>query len=160
MLPRYPGWFSATFSGARFFSVGTPPVGNGDLVGFWPVLGTSRNSGTGPKTENRNFPALGVPKSRKKSYHAIRDGCPQLFYTLPFGQTDPQGREFEKYGDFRPFWPRAAFGTWRNPGRGRKTEKTQFPGARGPKIEGKKLPRYPGWLSATFYRFARPDPHM
>ena len=32
--------------------------------------------------------------------------------------------------------------------------KTQFPGARGPKTEGKKmLPRYPGWFSATYLHF-------
>ena len=30
MLPLYPGWFSTTFSGTTFFSVGPPPVGNGE----------------------------------------------------------------------------------------------------------------------------------
>ena len=35
------------------------------------------------------------------------------------------------------------------PGAGRKW-KTQLPGPRGPKTEKKTLPRYPGWLSATF----------
>ena len=58
-LPRYPGWFSATFAGPTVFSVGPPPVGNGDLVVFWPVLGTWRNSRPGPKTEKHNFAVLG-----------------------------------------------------------------------------------------------------
>ena len=44
-------------------------------------------------------------------------------------------------------WPRALEKFWARV----KNGKTPFPGARGPKIEEKKLPRYPGWLSATFY---------
>ena len=39
MLPRYLGWFFATFWGNTFFLVGPPPAGNSDLVGFWPILG-------------------------------------------------------------------------------------------------------------------------
>ena len=65
---------------------------------------------------------------------------------------DPQGQEIAQYGDFRPFWPRAAFGTYRNPGRGLKTEKRNFPALGVPKPK-KKLPRYPGWLPATFLCF-------
>ena len=40
----------------------------GDLLGFWLVLGHKHVeiSGTGPKTEKRNFLSLGVPKTRKK----------------------------------------------------------------------------------------------
>ena len=38
------------------------------------------------------------------------------------------------------------------PGPGQ-NRKTQFPGARGPEAGEKKLPRYPGWLSATFLHF-------
>ena len=36
LRPRYPGCFSATFSGTTFFSVGPPPAGIGDLRVFWP----------------------------------------------------------------------------------------------------------------------------
>ena len=62
MLPCYPGWFSATFSGTIFLSVGAPPVGNGGLVVFWLVLalGTKRISGRGRKTRKHNFPVLGA----------------------------------------------------------------------------------------------------
>ena len=84
-----------------------------------------------------------------------------MFYILCFALPDPQGREIAKYGDFRPFWPRTAFGTQRNHGRGLKTEKTRFPGARGPKIEKKMSPRCPGWFPATFSGITsfRSDPH-
>ena len=60
MLPRYPGWFPAPFSGTTFFSVGPPPVGNGDSVVFWPVLalGTWKNSRR--KTRKCHFPVLGA----------------------------------------------------------------------------------------------------
>ena len=37
MLPRYLGLVSATFPGLNFVSVGPPPAGNSDLVGFWPI---------------------------------------------------------------------------------------------------------------------------
>ena len=65
MLPRFLGWFSATFSGTIFLRSDPHVVGNGDLLVLW-APGTQRNSGTGPKTEKRNFLALGVPKSKKK----------------------------------------------------------------------------------------------
>ena len=95
---------------------------------FWPrtAFGTYRNPGRGLKMEKHNYPALGVPKS-KKIYHAIRYGCPQLCYSLRFARPDPHGREIAKYEYFRPFWPRAALGTWRNPGMGPKTEKCKIP---------------------------------
>ena len=80
------------------------------------------------------------------------DGCPQLSDSLRFGRPDPQGQEIAKYGYFRPFWPRTAFGTWRNHGRGLKTEKRNFPALGVPKLK-QRLPRYLGWLSATFLRF-------
>ena len=37
---------------------------NEDFGPFWPrtAVGTRRNPGTGPNTENRNFPVLGGPK--------------------------------------------------------------------------------------------------
>ena len=72
-----------------------------------------------------------------------------MFYILCFALPDPQGREIAKYGDFRPFWPRTAFGTQRNHGRGLKTEKTRFPGARGPKIE-KNVTTLSGMVSRNF----------
>ena len=79
----------------------------------------------------------------------LQDGCPHFFYVLCFGRPDPHGREIAKYGYFRPFL--AQDGRWRLEKSQAENGKTQFPGARGPEIEEKKLPPYPGWLSANFY---------
>ena len=91
--------------------------------GLWHLEKSRARAENGKK---RNFPALGVPKSKKTSYHAIRDGCPQPVYILRFGRPDPHGQEIAKYGYFRPFWPRTALGTYGNPGAGPKTEKCNF----------------------------------
>ena len=92
MLPHYPGCFSATFSGISFFPVGPPPVGNGDLVVFWPILGCGHLEKFGDWAINRKtqFPGARGPETGKKSYHAIRDGCPQLSYVLRFGRPGPK----------------------------------------------------------------------
>ena len=113
-----------------FWPTGPPGSANREIRPFWPrtAFGTYRKTGRGLKAEKHNFLALGVPKSRKKRYHTIRNGCPQKnFYGLRLAQPDPYGREIAKYGYFRPFWPRTALGTWRNPGAGPKTEKCNFP---------------------------------
>ena len=97
----------------NFFFGRTPLVGNSDVVVFWPVLGLGHLDKFRAQAENRKtqFPGTRGPEIEKKSYHAVRDGCPQLFYVLRFGRPDPQGRKIAKYGYFRPFWPRTAFGT-------------------------------------------------
>ena len=94
MLPRYPGWFSATFSATAFFS-----VGNGNLMAVWPVLalGTQRNSGPGRETQKCNFPVLEAllrgKSSRPKSFsQKLRN----FFHTFRFGRPDPQGRKIAK----------------------------------------------------------------
>ena len=69
-----------------------------------------------------------------------------------FWPTRPP-REIAKYAYFRPFWPRTARGTYRNPGRGLKTEKRIFPALGVPKSKKKKLPHFPGWLSTNFFTF-------
>ena len=69
------------FLGNNFFSVGPPPVGNGDLVVVWPVLG---------------------------------------------------GGHLEKFRDWA------------------KNRKTQFPGARGPEIEEKKVTTLSGMVFRNF----------
>ena len=96
---------------------------------------------------------------KKKNYHGISDGCPQIVYILCFGRLDPHGREITKYwvaGHFGLGWP-LALREILSPGRKRKT---QFPGAMGPETEKKSYHAIRGWLSATFYvlRFGRPDP--
>ena len=93
----------------------TPTGGESQNVGF---LGHFSPGGPlalreipGPgRNQKTHFPGARGPETEQKSYHAIRDGCPQLFYTLHFGRPDPQGREIAKYGDCRPFWPGTAFG--------------------------------------------------
>ena len=94
------------------------------------------------------FPGARGPKAGGKSYH----GCPQLFYILCFGQPDPQGRVIVKYGDFRPFWPRTAFGTWRNPGRGPKMERHNFPALGVPKSKTKAT-TLSGMVVRNFFMF-------
>ena len=44
---------------------------------------------------------------------------PFVFYVL--ADRTPTGGKIVRYGGFRPFWPRTAVGTQRNPGRGLKT---------------------------------------
>ena len=41
------------FIGNNFFPVGPPPVKNGDLVGFWPVLGLGHRKGSRAQAENK-----------------------------------------------------------------------------------------------------------
>ena len=60
MLPRYPGWFSATFSGTNFFAVVPPPAGNSDLGGFLADLGPLAPGETRAQARKQNFPVLGT----------------------------------------------------------------------------------------------------
>ena len=55
------------FLGCNFFPVGPPPVGNGDLVGFWPVLGLGhlKKFRTGAKNKKSQFPGARGPKMKK-----------------------------------------------------------------------------------------------
>ena len=87
----------------------------------------------GPEIEKKNVTTLsGVqfPGARSTFGGGIRlpqkflPQKAQLFYSLSFGQLDPHGREIAKYWYSRPFWPRAALGTWRNSGP--ETEKCNF----------------------------------
>ena len=68
-----------------FFLVGPPPTRNSDSVGFWPMLGLWHldKSSTGWKTRKHNFLVLGALLWRKKCYHAIGDGFPQLSWEKP-----------------------------------------------------------------------------
>ena len=149
------------FLGDSFFLVRPPPAGNSDLVLFWPVLGRGHLEKSWTRAGNikTQFPGARGPKTERKRYHAVRDGCPQPFYVLRFARPDSHGREIAQYGHFRPFWPRTAFGTWRNRARA-ENGKTQFPGARGPEIEGKSYHAIRDGCPQLFYplRFARPDP--
>ena len=88
--------------GNNCFLVGPPPVRNGDLVVFWPVLGRGhldkfQDWANIIKTQ---LPGARGPEIEKKSYHAMRNGCPQLFYVLRFARPDPQGRKIAKRWGF------------------------------------------------------------
>ena len=91
-------------------------------------------------------------RNRKKDYHAIWDGFPQLSYRLRFDRPDPHGQENAKCEDFRPFWLRIAAGTQRNPGRGLKMEKRNFSALGVPKRR-KKLTTLSGMVVRNFLRF-------
>ena len=128
MVPRYPGWFSATFSGTIFSRSDPHVVGNGDLLGLWPILGRGHLEKLRARAENRKTQ---FPRARRTFGGEIRPlqkfllEIAQLFYIMRFGRPHPQGREIAKYWFFKPFWPRAALGTWINSGP--KTEKHNFP---------------------------------
>ena len=77
-------------------------TGGSGPFGLWH-LEKSRAQAENGKTQ---FPGARGPKI-EKSYHAIRDDCPQLFYILRFARPDPQGREIAQYWLSRPFWPLA-----------------------------------------------------
>ena len=109
MSPRYPGWFSATFSGTTFFSVGPPPVGNGDLVVFWPVLGGGHLGKFRARAENRKtqFPGArgtfgsktGCPKGfseKRWSQRVIYWGCGPFWAVGP--RSKPEKRDFPELG--------------------------------------------------------------
>ena len=101
------------FLGYRvFFLVGPPPVGNGDLVVFWPVLGRGHLEKFRARAGKRKtqFPVARGPKT-ELFYRVVRHGCPQLAYSLRFDQLDAHGRENTKYEDVGPFGPRRAVGT-------------------------------------------------
>ena len=121
---------------------------------FWArtALGTYRNPGPGPKTKNRNFPVLGVPKRKKKllRYPGWLSATILHFMFWPTGPPWAGNRKI------RGFWAILAYdGPWHLKKFWARAEngKTQFPGARSPGIEKKVTTLYPGWLSATFLCF-------
>ena len=100
-LPRYSGWLSQKKIHFMFCPTGPPGAGNREIQGFWAILafGTQRNHGLGLK--NGKMPGARGPEIEEKNYHAIRDGCPQLFHCLCFDRPDPQERELAKYWFFK-----------------------------------------------------------
>ena len=54
--------------GNNFFLVGPPPVGNGDLVGFWPILGRGHLEKFRAWAKNRKtqFPGARGPETEQK----------------------------------------------------------------------------------------------
>ena len=99
-----------------------------DFWPFWPRtdLGTKRNPGPGPKSEkNANCWCKGSQNKKNVTMLSGMD-VRNPSNVLRFGRPEPQGWEIAKYRDFRPFWPRTAFGIEKNPGHRLETEKRDF----------------------------------
>ena len=64
--------------GDIFFLVGSPPVGNGDLLVLWPALasGTWKWATIGQKTTKSLFPAGGGPTKKKYFPRKLRKTIP------------------------------------------------------------------------------------
>ena len=90
-----------------------PPVENGDLVVFWPVLGRGHLEKIRAWVNNRKSQFSGARGSEIEKIVTTLSGMVvrNFFYILHFGRPDPPGREIAKYRFSRPFWPRAALGT-------------------------------------------------
>ena len=136
------------------------------MADWTPTGGRTRNTGIlgqfglgrplalrefpGRKWKNTHFPGATGPKTEKKCYHPIQDGCLHLFYVLHFGQPALHGRENAQYGDFGPFWPGTALAT--NPRRGPKTEKHNSPLLGVPKWENNAT-TLSGMVASNFFTF-------
>ena len=120
MLPRYPGWFAATFWVTIFFRSDHHRPEMVIQWGFWQDLGPGHLEQFRAWAENRkkrNFPVQGGPERKKKLPRYAGDGCPQLSYNVRFDRPDPHGRKntkyfisFELFEYFGPFCPRTAVG--------------------------------------------------
>ena len=89
---------SRNFLGNFFSPVGTPPIGNGDLLGFWLVLGPGHLEKFRARAKNRKmlFPgARGTFEEKICLPQKFLPEIAQLFYVLCFGR--PEGRDIAKY---------------------------------------------------------------
>ena len=79
------GMGSRNFLGDKCF-LGRTPTGRerwfGGSLARFGLRALGELPGLGHKQKKRNFPVPGVPKLKKKSHHAVREGCPQLFLPL------------------------------------------------------------------------------
>ena len=89
------GMVFRNFCGTNFFLVGPPPVGNGDLVVFWPVLGLGHLEKFRARAENRKTQFPGARGTFGEKVCPPQNFLPEIaqpFYILCFGRPDPQGR--------------------------------------------------------------------
>ena len=102
--------------------VGPPPVGNGDLVGVWPVFGLGHLEKFRARAENRKAQFSGArgPKTEKKnttlSGMVVRNFL--TFYVLT--DRTPRGGKNAKYKNFGPFGLGRPLALIEIPGPGRK----------------------------------------
>ena len=109
-------------------------------------------------SNNQPHRALSGPQSRRgpkieKKNVTMRDNVPQLSQEQLFFRSDPQ---VGTKGDLLGFWPVLGCGHLEK-FQAQKQKKTQFFRRWGSQNREKKLPRYPGWLSATFLRRVFPE---
>ena len=78
LLPRYPEWFSRTFSGKTFFLVEPPAAANSDLVvlgPFWPISKCPRLK-TAQTTTKSPFSTGGGPTEKKDVAEEVAEDHP------------------------------------------------------------------------------------
>ena len=136
-------------------------VGNGDLLGFWHVLGRRHLETFRAWDKNRQtqFPGARGTFRGEICLPQILPEIEQLFSTLRFGRPDPQGREIAKYWFSRTFWPRAA--PWHLEKFRVKNRKTQLSGARGSGGKIRPPQKFLPEIAQPCYclRVGQPDPH-
>ena len=94
MLPRYLGWFSATFSGTIFFLADPQVVRNGDLVVCGPVLsrGHLEKFRDWAKNKKTPFPGAGGPEIEGGNFFTMLSGMVvRNFLHFTFCLTGPPG---------------------------------------------------------------------
>ena len=98
------------------------------------------------------------PKTEKKNVTTLSGMVVRNFFTFDvLADQTPRGGKIAKYEDFRPFWPRTAFGTCRNPGHRLKMEKGNFPAQGVPKSK-KKVTTLSGMVVRKFFMlYVLPD---
>ena len=110
------------------------------------LASSSKQQATSPAGPFLGPRATGLPKSKKNNVATLSRSL-QLSRERFFFQSDPHvvGND-----DLVGFWPALGLGHLEKFRARAENRKTQFPAA--PKRK-KKLPRCPGWLSATFFTF-------
>ena len=102
------------FLGYSFFSRSDPHVvGNGDLVGVWPVLGLGHLEKSQAQSENRKTqcPSARGPETGGGKLPRCPGWLSATFSQFMFNRPNPHGRDNATYEDIGPFWPRTAVGT-------------------------------------------------
>ena len=106
MLRRYPGWVSATFSGTKKNRSDPQVVGNGDVLGFWHVLGRGHFKKFRAGAENRKTQFPGAEGTFGVKVRPLQKNLPELrsFFTFcVLAERTPTGRKSKNTGFLGPF---------------------------------------------------------
>ena len=146
------------FSQFTFWPTGPPRAGKREIRGFWAILAQAgrwhlEKSWAWAENGKLQFPGARGPEMKKHATTVSRMVFRNFLAFYVLADRTPTGGKSQNRGFLgHLFWPRTALGTQRNPGPGPKSEKHKFP-VQGVRKRKKRLPRYPGWLSATFLCF-------